>query len=156
MRLASRCVAGAVLAVASVAVGLTATAAPLPPLPTGVGCEANAHVRPTQVVLSCADDNSYFASIHWSTWTATSATGTGQFMLNSCTPNCATSRVVDRGAVRLVASDPTTSVGRFVFIRLRVTRLSTHRSATFTWAWASTLLSIGTWHGSSAPLIAAG
>ncbi|HEV2426712.1 MAG TPA: hypothetical protein VGS61_00665 [Acidimicrobiales bacterium] len=156
MRRSWRCLGAIALAAASFAVGLSAAAAPLPPLPTGVGCEANAHVRPAQVILSCADDNSYFGSIHWTTWTAASATGTGQFMLNSCTPNCATSRVVDRGAVRLVASDPTSSAGRFAFIRLRATRLSTHRSVTLTWAWTSTLLTIGTWHGSTAPLIAAG
>lgn len=147
---------GAGALVASALFAAPASGSSLPPLPTGVGCEAHSQVRPSQVVLSCADDNSYFGSIHWASWSPTSATGTGRFMLNPCSPNCAESTVADRGTVRLVASAPSSSNGRRAFTRLRVTRISTRRSVTLTWAWASSLTQIGGWRGSTAPLLSAG
>jgi hypothetical protein len=54
-------------------------------------------VRPTSLLLACGDGTAGLQTVTWSDWgtavTATgsmgSATGTGEFWLNDCTPNCA-------------------------------------------------------------------
>jgi hypothetical protein len=61
------------------------------PLVYSVGCpgEQPARTGPSEVVLSCADGNAYVSGITWSSWTATSAQGTGTLNLNNCIPDCA-------------------------------------------------------------------
>lgn len=44
--------------------------------------------KPTGIVLACGDGNTFLASMKWSSWTATSATGTGSYTYNTCTPSC--------------------------------------------------------------------
>ena len=46
-------------------------------------------VRPGRFTLACADGNSYLSHLSWSSWTASSATGTGTQMINDCVPYCA-------------------------------------------------------------------
>jgi hypothetical protein len=46
-------------------------------------------VEPAEIVLACADYNAILESLHWTSWTATSATAVGTFVYNDCTPNCA-------------------------------------------------------------------
>jgi hypothetical protein len=46
-------------------------------------------VEPTEIVLACADYNALLQALHWTSWTATSATAVGTFVYNDCTPNCA-------------------------------------------------------------------
>ncbi len=46
-------------------------------------------VEPAEIVLACADYNAILESLHWTGWTATSATAVGTFVYNDCTPNCA-------------------------------------------------------------------
>jgi hypothetical protein len=45
--------------------------------------------RPSSIVLACADGNAYLANLIWSSWTATSAIGSGTYVYNDCTPDCA-------------------------------------------------------------------
>jgi len=52
-------------------------------------CGGNPSVKPTTIVLSCADANVLLNELHWTTWTATGATGRGQLSTNDCTPSCA-------------------------------------------------------------------
>jgi hypothetical protein len=59
------------------------------PTPVLTGCSHKAEVRPAAVVFACADANFYANHIHWKSWTATSAVGTGVGHRNDCTPNCA-------------------------------------------------------------------
>src|SRR5579875_1970794 len=54
-----------------------------------VSCANKGQVRPGSYLLACGDGSSYFAKLHWSSWTSTEATATGRFLLNGCTPNCA-------------------------------------------------------------------
>jgi hypothetical protein len=49
----------------------------------------HAQVRPGSFTLACADGNSYLAHLSWSSWTASSASGTGTQMINDCQPYCA-------------------------------------------------------------------
>ena len=49
----------------------------------------HAQVRPGSFTLACADGNSYLNHLSWSSWTASSASGTGRQMINDCQPYCA-------------------------------------------------------------------
>ena len=68
----------------------TTTAAPLPRV-YSVACpgEYPATLTPSEIPLSCADENEYVSGITWSSWTATSAQGHGTLYVNDCTPDCA-------------------------------------------------------------------
>jgi len=46
-------------------------------------------VEPGTIMLACADGNAYLDHLRWSSWTTTSATATGMYTHNTCTPNCA-------------------------------------------------------------------
>jgi hypothetical protein len=48
-----------------------------------------AQVRPGSYTLACADGNNYLARLSWSSWTASSASGTGTQEVNDCVPYCA-------------------------------------------------------------------
>jgi hypothetical protein len=69
-------------------------------------CSGAPSVEPTTIILSCGDGNAIVNELHWTSWTATGATATGQLLTNTCTPTCAagtfTSVPVDvvAGAVR--------------------------------------------------------
>lgn len=59
------------------------------PPPVLVGCERVPHVRPSSVVIACADGNFFFKGIRWRTWGPGGASGSGTAVLNDCTPYCA-------------------------------------------------------------------
>jgi hypothetical protein len=46
-------------------------------------------VKPSSIVLACADNGIGVQDLAWSNWTTTTATGTGKVWENTCTPNCA-------------------------------------------------------------------
>jgi hypothetical protein len=48
-----------------------------------------AQVKPGNFTLTCADGNDYLSHLSWSSWTASSASGTGTEMVNDCLPYCA-------------------------------------------------------------------
>jgi hypothetical protein len=54
-----------------------------------LSCSDKYGVKPTTYVLSCADFNSKFTGLHWTSWGSTTAYATGQARWNDCTPNCA-------------------------------------------------------------------
>ena len=58
------------------------------PIPKVYNC-LHAQVRPGSFTLACADGNSSLTHLSWSSWTATSATGTGTQVINECVPYCA-------------------------------------------------------------------
>jgi hypothetical protein len=49
----------------------------------------HAQVRPGSFTLACADGNSSLTHLSWSSWTASSARGTGTQVINDCQPYCA-------------------------------------------------------------------
>jgi hypothetical protein len=49
----------------------------------------HAMVRPTSFVLACADGNSAFEKLAWSTWAPGLASAKGTLVQNDCTPYCA-------------------------------------------------------------------
>lgn len=46
-------------------------------------------MEPPAIVLACGDGNAGVKDMSWSSWSSTSATGTGDVYLNDCSPNCA-------------------------------------------------------------------
>ncbi len=54
-----------------------------------LSCSKNYGAKPTTYVLSCADFNSKFTNLHWTSWGNPTAYATGEARWNDCTPNCA-------------------------------------------------------------------
>jgi len=62
------------------------------PVDTGIGVYGNCtspSVEPTEIVLTCADYGVRLEGLHWTSWTASSATAVGTLVYNDCTPDCA-------------------------------------------------------------------
>jgi hypothetical protein len=88
----SKAAPGTVTAKTLPAASAPATAAGLPSADAGIEVYGNCQtpsVEPAEIVLACADYNALLESLHWTSWTATSATAVGTFVYNDCTPNCA-------------------------------------------------------------------
>ena len=66
-------------------------------------CLGKPQVRPTQVVLACADANFYVKGIRWTGWGTAVTAGVGTAHVNDCTPNCVAGHFHTYSAV-LVAS----------------------------------------------------
>lgn len=62
--------------------------------PRVLACTGKAVVKPARYVLSCADANTYFDDIHWTTWGGASAKATATYVENTCTPSCVAGRFV--------------------------------------------------------------
>jgi len=68
-------------------------------------------VEPTEIVLACADYNTLLEALHWTSWTATSATAVGTLVYNDCTPNCAEGHSHHVPGTRVTLTVPSRSVG---------------------------------------------
>lgn len=53
-----------------------------------LSCSSRTGVKPTSYVLTCADANETFTSLHWSDWGEATAYATGLYRWNDCTPTC--------------------------------------------------------------------
>jgi hypothetical protein len=62
-------------------------------------------VKPTLIILFCADDNEYVGVIKWSAFGGSQARGSGVLAINDCKPNCAAGKFADY-TVSLTAADP--------------------------------------------------
>ena len=90
-----------------------------PPAPTAVPrvvaqCNEDGidpSVRPPQIVLACGDGNAWLGRLVWSSWTGTSATGSGQYVHNTCTPDCASGTFVSSPATVRLSYPVQTSAG---------------------------------------------
>jgi hypothetical protein len=61
--------------------------------------------RPRTLTLTCADANTVLTGLRWSSFGGTSALATGTLETNTCTPNCASGKLV-RYPVAVRANDP--------------------------------------------------
>jgi hypothetical protein len=77
----------------------------------------DASTEPTSIVIACADDGIRFESLSWSSWTQTSAVGSGQLWENNCIPYCAAGTFHQYPA-SVTLSDPVDSVNGPVFSSL--------------------------------------
>ncbi len=69
-------------------------------------------VEPGSIVLACGDGNASLTHLSWSSWTATSAAGTGEYTHNTCTPDCAQGSFVSTPASVRLGYPIETSAGR--------------------------------------------
>ena len=67
--------------------------------------------KPARIILTCGDAGIWLGRLNWSHWTRTTATATGTFNWNTCTPSCAAGHNVSR-PVRVVLSKPKTCPGQ--------------------------------------------
>jgi hypothetical protein len=70
-----------------------------------VGNCFHSQLRPTSIVITCADANTDLTHLRWTTFGGATATGSGDYAYNDCTPDCAAGRV-HAYAVSVVLSDP--------------------------------------------------
>jgi hypothetical protein len=107
----------AVLAVALVAAA-SAGAAAKPVAFFGcraIGMHPAPLVRPTSMIVACADANFYFTGMRWKSWGRTSATGTATAHANDCTPYCAAGHF-HTYRVQVTLTKPRACKGRAVFV----------------------------------------
>lgn len=52
-------------------------------------CRGQSRVRPSKLVLTCADANDQLTKLHWVHWGPKLAAGYGVEVVNNCKPNCA-------------------------------------------------------------------
>jgi hypothetical protein len=90
-----------------------ATPASAPKVDAGIEVYGNCKtpsVEPAEIVLACADYNAILESLHWTSWTAASATAVGTFVYNDCTPNCAEGHFHHVPGTRVTLTVPSRSV----------------------------------------------
>jgi len=98
-------------------------------------CTGTTVARPSSFVISCADANAQLTQTHWTSWNATSATGTTRFALNLCEPSCVASKMsyFAHSTVRLTAP-VATKHGR-LFSKLVVSYVLRGKASTFSFSW---------------------
>lgn len=74
-------------------------------------------VKPSSIVISCADANREVVNIKWKSWNSSSAAATGTLKWNDCTPTCVAGHWHAK-AIAFSALDPTTVGGVRVFSEL--------------------------------------
>jgi hypothetical protein len=57
-----------------------------------VGNCTKSQVRPSAIIIACADDNLSLTRLHWSSFGGATAHGSGEYYVNDCTPDCAAGR----------------------------------------------------------------
>jgi hypothetical protein len=98
-------------------------------------CAGISAIKPSNFVITCADSNTELTQTHWSTWTASGATGTTRFAMNLCKPYCAASPMsyFPDSVVRLSAPE-TTKHGTF-FSMLLVTYKLHGKVTKYSFSW---------------------
>lgn len=66
--------------------------------------------KPGRIIVSCADGGVWLGRLKWSRWTNTTATATGVYNENTCTPTCADGHNVSK-PVEVTLSRPRTCPG---------------------------------------------
>jgi hypothetical protein len=64
-----------------------------------VDCSGQRQTRPSSFILTCADANDALTALHWVSWVASQAFGTGTETVNTCTPDCADGKLVSYPAL---------------------------------------------------------
>lgn len=69
-------------------------------LPAFAGClPTEPQVRPSALLVSCADGTLFLAGLHWSRWDRTEAIASGTATHNDCVPTCRFGRLTGRRVV---------------------------------------------------------
>ena len=65
-------------------------------------------VEPPTIEMACADDGFGIQNLHWTRWTADSATGAGTIWYKDCRPNCAEGKIIYTPGVQVTLTHPET------------------------------------------------
>lgn len=76
-------------ATATVTATATGGAAPAPQTTSIKTCDGSPAVRPSELVLACADAGAVVSGITWDSWANDTATGSGTLTTKTCEPDCA-------------------------------------------------------------------
>jgi hypothetical protein len=60
-----------------------------------VNCQFKPQVRPSAMILTCADANDVLTGLHWVSWGTGAAFATGIEQINDCTPYCAAGKFIN-------------------------------------------------------------
>jgi hypothetical protein len=78
--------------------------------------------EPTAIRVTCADDGWNLTDLTWTSWTSTSATGTGTLVYNDCKPSCVAGHFHQVPGTQVVLTDPQpTASGQLVWTRMQET-----------------------------------
>jgi hypothetical protein len=77
--------------------------------------------RPHEIILTCADANTYVTHITWTNWSASSAHAKGTFHWNTCTPTCVAGTNKSK-AITFTATDRRKVKGVWLYTELKATK----------------------------------
>jgi len=101
-------------------------------VPAFAGCIPNApQVRPTALLINCADGTLFLGGLVWSRWDRSEALAAGTATRNDCTPTCRFGRMTSRRVVVRLYRARTCRNGRREFTRFMFTYAGGARGATF-------------------------
>lgn len=100
-----------------------------------ITCTGAPVVRPSTLIITCADANTLLTATHWSTWNAKGAAGTTRFGMNLCTPYCAASPITYFPHSTVSLSAPLTSHHATYFSQLVVHYVTGSSRKTFDFSW---------------------
>jgi hypothetical protein len=60
-----------------------------------INCQFKPQVRPSAMILTCADANDVLTGLHWVSWGTRAAFATGIEQINDCTPYCAAGKFIN-------------------------------------------------------------
>ena len=91
-------------------------------------------VKPTDLVLACADANSMLTDLRWTGWSNGRAKGVGTYEVNDCQPTCVAGKTRSY-AVRVKLDQPKVQEGKRVFTRVVVAYVKASPSGRRYGAW---------------------
>jgi hypothetical protein len=65
------------------------------PLPIVYTCDGQAVVRPSSLIVACADAGMALVGLHWTNWGGAVAHATGTLQEKQCIPSCGASGTID-------------------------------------------------------------
>ena len=68
--------------------------------------------RPGSMILTCADNGEVAKDLKWTSWSATSATATGQVSWRACAADCAQATTWKSARAQFTLTDPVTEAGQ--------------------------------------------
>jgi hypothetical protein len=60
-----------------------------------INCQFKPEIRPSAMILTCADANDVLTGLHWVSWGTGAAFATGIEQINDCTPYCAAGKFIN-------------------------------------------------------------
>src|SRR5487761_394276 len=102
-----------------------------------LSCAATTVVRPTLFTITCADGYIELTKSRWTSWSVRSATGSTDFGMNLCQPNCASSSISFFPNSRVQLSRPISTRYGEVFSTLVVRYKLGGKDKTFSFSWKS-------------------